>query len=847
MDWWLFTFFLGAILALLLPITPLLYYVFCLLFVAIFLFANKKLRCITGFFFGCAWLLLNGIWYDNALPDAFLVENSKQDKQLNQVADLNDLVSKTLIIKGEVITIPVVKQNNKGLRFNFKATHFNQVELQSDIVLRLSWDHSSTQNSLAQGQIWQLKVKIKPAHGFANPGGFSYQTWLRQKNIVATGYVVNAKSTKVSAVSKKEVQKNINGEASKNHLVSTKAAANNILLENTPTIRQQLLEQLRPLLPQHELAPLLLALSFGERSQISTDLWTVLQATGTQHLIAISGLHLGLVASSVFILISLLIRTIPVTWLKSGILQQNLLKSNTRLTAILVSCTVTLCYAYLAGFALPTLRALIMLLLYWCSRLMGIKLSLKRWVLLALFVIILLSPFSLISGSFWLSVYAVVIILLIIWRHGHQLSSGNSSFKFNKFTQFIKSLFLIQISLTLAMLPLSAMFNHQLSLVSFFANIIAVPLMSFTSIPLCLLAVLVLPLSEALSTFLLQLAVQSLAVVWKWLSFLTEFQWSVINLSSVDIIALALFVFILMGLWLVIINRYLIAFVLVFLMMIFVMFFWKGNAGVFWQSPSKKQPGWVVRVMDVGQGLSVIIEQGNHFILYDTGASYPSGFNLADAVLLPYFKHRGVKVLDKVIISHSDNDHSGSLNKLKQSINIHEIIANDQSLKGDSFCLQGQEIIWQGLTFSTFWPSDDTASDFGQNNDDSCVIKITDGQFSVLLTGDISKKVERKLLIKHTEQQIDLKSNVLIAPHHGSKTSSSIRFIRGVSPQIVVFSSGYLNRWKMPVTEVVGRYQQANVTSFNTATSGMVEININQQGVEVQQYREDLWPFWFSN
>ena len=97
MDWWLFTFFLGAILALLLPITPLLYYVFCLLFVAIFLFANKKLRCITGFFFGCAWLLLNGIWYDNALPDAFLVENSKQDKHLNQVADLNNLVSKTLI------------------------------------------------------------------------------------------------------------------------------------------------------------------------------------------------------------------------------------------------------------------------------------------------------------------------------------------------------------------------------------------------------------------------------------------------------------------------------------------------------------------------------------------------------------------------------------------------------------------------------------------------------------------------------------------------------------------------------------------------------------------------------
>ncbi|NQY65953.1 MAG: DNA internalization-related competence protein ComEC/Rec2, partial [Alteromonadaceae bacterium] len=498
-------------------------------------------------------------------------------------------------------------------------------------------------------------------------------------------------------------------------------------------------------------------------------------------------------------------------------------------------------------FALPTLRALIMLLLYWGSRLFGIKLSLKCWVLLVLFFIILLSPFSLISSSFWLSVYAVVIILLIIWRHGHQLSSGHSSSVFNKLSKFTKSLFLIQISLTLAMLPLAAMFNHQLSLVSFFANIIAVPVMSFTSIPLCLLAVFVLPVSQALSTFFLQLAVQSLALVWQWLSFLTDFQWSVINLSSVDIIVLAVFVFILLGLWLVILNRYLIVFILVSLIMFLLIYFWKGSADFFWHTSSNTQSDWVIRVMDVGQGLAIIIEQNNHYILYDTGASYPSGFNMADAVLSPYFKHRGIKVLDKVIISHSDNDHSGSLNKLKQSINIDEIIANDKMLKADSLCLQGQEFIWQGLTFSTFWPSAGKSPDFGQNNDDSCVIKITDGKFSVLLTGDISKKVERQLLINHSNHQIDLKSNVLIAPHHGSKTSSTIGFINRVSPEIVVFSSGYLNRWHMPVTEVVSRYQRANVTSFNTAISGMIEIHINQQGVEVKQYRQDLWPFWFSN
>ncbi|NQY66087.1 MAG: ComEC/Rec2 family competence protein [Alteromonadaceae bacterium] len=138
--------------------------------------------------------------------------------------------------------------------------------------------------------------------------------------------MVNAKSSKVSPVYKKESLKHTNRETTKNNQASAKSSVNNVLLENTPTIRQQLLEQLRPLLPEHELSPLLLALSFGERSQISPDLWEVLQTTGTQHLIAISGLHLGLVASSVLIFIFFLIRIVPVTRFTSGTVQQKLLK-----------------------------------------------------------------------------------------------------------------------------------------------------------------------------------------------------------------------------------------------------------------------------------------------------------------------------------------------------------------------------------------------------------------------------------------------------------------------------------------------------------------------------------------
>ena len=130
-------------------------------------------RSNSGLCFGCVWLLLNGIWYDDALPNAFSNEKILQGDYLNKVVNVNSLVAKALIIKGEVLTIPVVKPNKQGLLFNFKATHFNQVKLNTEITLRLSWDHSPSKKRLAQGQIWQLKVKIKPAHGFANPGGFS--------------------------------------------------------------------------------------------------------------------------------------------------------------------------------------------------------------------------------------------------------------------------------------------------------------------------------------------------------------------------------------------------------------------------------------------------------------------------------------------------------------------------------------------------------------------------------------------------------------------------------------------------------------------------------------------------
>ena len=705
MDWWLVTFLLGAILSLFLPIVPDIFYVVFFICMAAMLIFFKRSRSSSGLMFGAAWLIFYAAQYNNVW-------------KANEIS-IDSRVNKPWVIQGKVITLPRVdrivtakdanraRQKKATLRFNFTVTHIEQRKLPHPFNIKLRWDKAPEE--VYSGERWQFIVKVKPAHGFANKGGFSYQTWLRQNQLVATGYVLN-----------KRINKKVNSK-----------------LSEGINLRQRLHTQATSILPSDLLSPLLLALSFGDRSEISQDLWRVLQATGTQHLIAISGLHLGLVASGTFFVVLLLMRVFPIELVlkrlaKISILSpvafafnRKLLLHNTRLAAMVISCLLTCYYAYLAGFSLPTIRALVMVLLYWGARLLGIKLSLRRWLLITLFIIILLAPFSLFSGSFWLSFYAVSLIFTLVWRFTHQLSSES------KFASWLKALLMIQVSLSVFMLPISALFNHQISVVAIMANLIAVPLMSFTSIPLCLLAVLVLPFSSNGADFLFNIGLQSLALTWQWLEYLSQLSWAVSSVSSDEIMGISLGVaLVTLGYLLALNRRWLVAIMSVLLI-----------SGFTYKSYYRHHNNWTVNIMDVGQGLSIIIERNQGAIIYDTGASYPTGFNLVDSVISPYLQHQGIKIIDKVIISHSDNDHAGGLNKLREQVDIREVIANNPKLTGDSLCKQGKSFVWQSLTFTMLWPN----SEQGAKNDDSCVIRINDGKNSVLLTGDISHKVEREL------------------------------------------------------------------------------------------------------
>ena len=841
MDRWLLTFFLGAILSLFLPIVPDLFYVISMTSAGLVLSLFAQSRVVAALAFGIAVVI-------NAAADLTTV--------LPEIESQLDLdLTKPIVVVGEVLTIPAVDE--QGSRFNLRVVQIEQRALQNTFDVRLrrynpcrqfvgaakandkSADISSKSppvschkgyQQVKQGQTWLLKIKIKPSHGFANSGGFSYQTWLKRHQLVATGYVVNELAEPVSL---------------------------------SVSARQSWYQNVKSLLPEGELSGLLLALTFGERTDISPEIWQVLTATGTQHLIAISGLHIGLIAGFSYFVILLSLRYLPYQKLLSSDNILNLVCVNRQYLAIACSMSCALFYAYLAGFALPTQRALIMLSLYWGSRCFGIHLSLTRLLLLTVFIVLLLMPLSIVSASFWLSFSAVGVIFWVLSRY-HFIVDNKP-----RWLRYLASLIVIQIALSLVMLPMSVLLSGHIYPLALVANMVAVPWMSFTSIPLSLAGAVASLFSETLSKWLLALANTSIELLWQWLMYLAEFEFASITLSTPILTILVIFTLLyflkcvlpmhnatkqrapsaksfvkrlgfsrsakltaVSATFLVFTAGALTALVSTYIAS--VQHSKSAGAGA-----DSEVANWSVTTLDVGQGLAVVIEQDQRAILYDTGASYISGFNLAEAVVEPYLLSRDINRLDFLILSHSDNDHAGGYDHLKQNFAINHVVANHINYARP--CLAGTKFVWQQLTLSVLSPMQLT----GQDNDDSCVLMISDGKFKLLLPGDISRKIEYQLVANQGQQP--LAADLLIAPHHGSKTSSSDAFINAVQPELAIFSTGFKNRWQMPNQAVTSRYQAANITTLNTAKVGMIRVEFGQSAMKVQEHRRDLWPYWFAN
>lgn len=756
LDKWIVSFVTACLLFLLWPQLPPAISLSPMVAAALLLWHWPLGRYISGFLLGTVWIASVGHW------------------QLHWQLPAQQ-IAQPVLVKGQIDSL--VSQGER-VRFNFVISELEQRFLWIKPKVRISWYAPDPMPK--QGQHWQFYLKLKPPHGLANQGGFHYQQWLFSQGVVATGYV-------------------------------REQAGANQLLQDSPTSRQQQVDTL----DRHHFAnqAWLAALSLGDRRGLQQDDWQLVQQTGIAHLIAISGLHLGIVASFSYAIMALL--------LSVGLARARhpvLLGLSAHQGALCITLLTTFVYAAMAGFALPTLRAWLMLLLVTLLSLRQQQWQGRHILLYSLLAFCLLFPLSFYSLSFWLSFTAILSIWFMVWRWSLPLAfSWRSVLMITLRSQLV---------LFVLMLPLVAWQFSLFAPLSPLVNVLAVPVVSFVLLPLCLAATLAQWLGLAFAGELFAIADQLIAYGLNWLQTLAA-MWPGWPLQRWPI-----------SVWLCVTM----AILLVFLPPISTKKWLKPVLLVLFCLPLLSylrpvhQAGWRLDVLDVGQGLAVMISQQGRAMLYDVGPTFDSGFNMAEAVIIPLLRDKGIATLDKVFISHGDNDHSGSLPALLAKVPVTEVISDTQG------CLQGKVWQWQGVNIKALWPPQAATE---SENDTSCVLLVEGQGVRLLLPGDISKKVEAELIATYGD---GLRADILLAPHHGSNTSSSTAFIQAVAPTYVVFSQGYMNRWGFPKQTVVARYREQGVRTLQTSQAGQISFYIEiDKPIALTRFRQDHYPRWYAN
>lgn len=640
--------------------------------------------------------------------------------------------------------------------------------------LRLSW-YDGEQQPRA-GERWRLQVKLRPPHGFMNPGGFDYEKWLYQRGIHGTGYVRNgAANQRLAAASWYSID----------------------------ALRQRIAETL--LQSKQPFTGLWPALAVGYRGALDNDQWQLLTRTGTNHLMAISGLHIGLVAGLVF-------------WLTRRLLPLAVLRRcPADVAAAVLALIAALGYALLAGMAVPAQRALLMLAVVLGAVILRKPVRPGQSLSLALLIVLLVDPRSVLSAGFWFSFLAVAVIAYSV--------SARLAPEAN-WRQILR----IQWVIALLLFPLSLFLFQQGSLAAPVANLIAVPLVSLLVVPLVLLALPLLMWAPAISEPLLYLAGQVVAPLWWLLERLAAQPWASWqqDWSSLPLLLLAMAGVVLLLAPRGVPQRWLGALLILPGMLAEPQ---RPQAGEFW-----------LTLLDVGQGLSVYVETHQHSLLFDTGARFSRQFDVGDRVVVPFLHSRRLPALDKLVISHGDNDHMGGADAIMDQFPVLAVEGQDlHKLRhaGGESCAAGKSWDWDGVRFEYLHPD----RDYVKTNNHACVLHVASDAHGLLIAADIEALVEQRLLASQPQR---LPADVLIVAHHGSKTSSGDAWIDAVNPRYALVSAGYRNRFGHPAPSVVQRYRQRHIRLLNTADSGAIAIKFadGEQELRASAYRDEQGRYW---
>ena len=687
------------------------------------------------------------------------------------------LEGRDVLVVGSLDGLPLARTDASRFTLRVESAQLDGRPLALRGLLTVSWYEGAP--PLAPCTRWRLLLRLKRPRALLDPGSTDSERSALERGIVATGYV-------------REDEGNRRLPGPRWCVDGTRAA-----------IARGIAARVHD---PHD-AALLRAFAVGDTRGLGQQDWAVARANGVSHLIAISGFHVGVAA-----VFGVWLAWLVYAWWPPAALR--LPRPQAQAAAALLFAVV---YSALAGFGLPTVRTLLMIAVVALARCSRRGSSGAQSLALAMIAILLADPLAVLAPGFWLSFVGVAFLILCLQAQGrgwraflHELSAG-------------------QLLMTVALLPLTLWFFGQASLVGALSNLVAVPVVSFVIVPCALFGMLLLLLCPPLAAPVLWLAARIVHAQWWLFERMATWPGAHWYLPAVQLHALLLAV--VGALWMFMPRG--------------VPLRWLG-AALFLPLllPPRSTPAdgaFRLWVLDVGQGLAVLVRTHDHLLVYDTGARYPSGFDLGEAVVLPSIHALGLSRVDMLMISHGDNDHAGGAQTVAEAFPQARRLAGEPARMRVPMqqCAAGQAWQWDGVRFRVLSPAPGGGD---RDNDSSCVLLVEGRGGRVLLPGDISSKAEPAVAAAVGTGP----PPVLVVPHHGSKTSSGAAFIAALRPSLALVSAGWRNRFGHPRAEVLARYAEAGVPLFNTAVEGAVEVEFPADGTPRRQpgWRRQQPRYW---
>ena len=685
------------------------------------------------------------------------------------------LEGRDVTVVGVIAAMP--QRNESGLRFRFDVASAQALGVPVALPpsIYLGWyagvfgggdtgvaaELQRQPAALEAGERWQMTVRLKAPHGASNPDGFDYELWLWEQGLQATGYV--------RAGPKDPVPQRL--AQTHGHPVER--------------LRQQVRDEIFERVPERQSAGLIAALVVGDQNAIDRADWDIFRATGVAHLMSISGLHVTMFAWLAALGVGWL-------WRRSGRLCLWLPAPS---AALVGGVLLAAAYAGFSGWGVPSQRTVLMLATVGLLRLSG-----KRWPwphvwLLACAVVVAADPWALLQAGFWLSFVAVGVLFATDSGAGHAGGTGVRG--------HLASMFREQWVITLALTPLTLLLFGQVSVVGLVANALAIPWVTLLVTPLAMLGVAAAPLWT--------LAVWAISAMSWFLQLLASWPYATFSVAQAPLWAGAAGVF----------GGVLLA------MRLPPSLRWMGLPlmlpVLLWQAPRPAEGQFELLAPDIGQGNAVLVQTAHHALVYDAGPRFSRDSDAGHRVLVPLLRALDVSV-DVLMLSHRDTDHVGgalAVLAMQPRAQLVSSIADDhelQSVRPATRCVAGQRWRWDGVDFEVLHPG---ATDYDaalKSNAMSCTLRISNGARTALLAGDIELAQEARLVAAGAA----LKADVLLVPHHGSKTSSSAAFLDAVQPQLALVQSGYRNRYGHPAPPVLQRYAERHIQVLDSPHCGAI-------------------------